>query len=249
MTDYGDADKELRKMVAFIMQEATEKCREIHVKADEEFNIEKAKLVHQETTAIQQQFERRVRQAEVRRKMYSLLGLGYFNIYVFCKKNSAQSNQLNKARLKVLQAQDEAIDEIMESIRVRLAQKITEKSSYKAIMTDLILQCLFRCMDDEGTSKEILLRVKRTDVDVAADAMRAAQLKFKEHTGYQISCQLDQDHHLDEGSIGGVLASSAGGRILLSNTLSTRLELASEALLPVIRAELFGPSQTRKFFD
>jgi len=107
MTDYGDADKELRKMVAFIMQEATEKCREIHVKADEEFNIEKAKLVHQETTAIQQQFERRVRQAEVRRKMYYQISV---YIIIFSWK-SAQSNQLNKARLKVLQAQDEAIDE------------------------------------------------------------------------------------------------------------------------------------------
>lgn len=64
-----ETGKELRKMVAFIMQEAGEKCREIQVKADEEFNIEKAKLVHQETTAIQQLFERRVRQAEVRRKM------------------------------------------------------------------------------------------------------------------------------------------------------------------------------------
>jgi len=64
-----DAGKELRKMVAFIMQEASEKCREIQVKADEEFNIEKARLVHQETAAIEQQFERKVKQTETRRKM------------------------------------------------------------------------------------------------------------------------------------------------------------------------------------
>ncbi|KAJ2322728.1 V-ATPase V1 sector subunit E, partial [Coemansia sp. RSA 2681] len=35
---------EMNKMVAFIRQEALEKAREIKVKADEEFNIEKAKL-------------------------------------------------------------------------------------------------------------------------------------------------------------------------------------------------------------
>lgn len=64
-----EAGKELRKMVAFIMQEAAEKSREINVKADEEFNIEKAKLVRQETTAIEQQFERKIKQAEVKRKM------------------------------------------------------------------------------------------------------------------------------------------------------------------------------------
>lgn len=65
-----EANKEMRKMVAFIMQEASEKCREIGIKADEEFNIEKAKLVHQETAFIEQQFQKRFKQAEVKRKMY-----------------------------------------------------------------------------------------------------------------------------------------------------------------------------------
>lgn len=64
-----EASKEMKKMVAFIMQEAAEKCREIQVKADEEFNIEKAKLVHQETTAIEQQYARKLKQAEVKRRM------------------------------------------------------------------------------------------------------------------------------------------------------------------------------------
>ena len=35
-------------MTAFIKQEASEKAREIEIKADEEFAIEKAKLVQQE---------------------------------------------------------------------------------------------------------------------------------------------------------------------------------------------------------
>lgn len=64
-----EAGKEMKKMVAFIMQEADEKCREIKVKADEEFNVEKAKLVHQETVAIEAQFERKLKQAEIKRKM------------------------------------------------------------------------------------------------------------------------------------------------------------------------------------
>jgi V-type H+-transporting ATPase subunit E len=64
-----EASKEMKKMVAFIMQEAAEKSREIHVKADGEFNIEKAKLVHQETAAIETQFGRKIKQAEVKRRM------------------------------------------------------------------------------------------------------------------------------------------------------------------------------------
>lgn len=66
-----EASKEMKKMVAFIMQEATEKSREIQVKADEEFNIEKAKLVRQDTVAIEQHYARKLKQAEVRRRMYA----------------------------------------------------------------------------------------------------------------------------------------------------------------------------------
>lgn len=65
-----EASKEMKKMVTFILQEASEKAKEIRIKADEEFNIEKAKLVRQETTAIENNFSKRLGMAEVKRKMY-----------------------------------------------------------------------------------------------------------------------------------------------------------------------------------
>lgn len=55
--------------MAFIKQEALEKAREIKVKADEEFNIEKAKLVRQETLAIEAFYQKKTKQADVLRKM------------------------------------------------------------------------------------------------------------------------------------------------------------------------------------
>ena len=65
-----EASKEMKKMVTFIMQEASEKAKELRIKADEEFNVEKAKLVLQETTSIEANFSKRLCQAEVKRKMY-----------------------------------------------------------------------------------------------------------------------------------------------------------------------------------
>ncbi|CAJ0839038.1 16027_t:CDS:2 [Entrophospora sp. SA101] len=59
---------EMNKMVTFIRQEAIEKAREIKVKADEEFNIEKAKLVRQESINIEALFQRKFKQAEVQKK-------------------------------------------------------------------------------------------------------------------------------------------------------------------------------------
>ena len=50
-------------MTAFIKQEALEKAREIQLKADEEFAIEKSKLVRQETAAIDTLYEKKFKQA------------------------------------------------------------------------------------------------------------------------------------------------------------------------------------------
>lgn len=78
---------EMRKMVAFISQEAMEKAREIRVKADEEFNIEKAKLVRSEAIHIENSFTKKVKQSSVQRKMYcvdeiSRLLLNFFTLVV-----------------------------------------------------------------------------------------------------------------------------------------------------------------------
>lgn len=79
--------------VAFIRQEANEKAREIRVKADEEFAIEKvrellleqaraelipmgliqAKLVKQEQQAIDAQYEKKRKGAETSQKMFVVL--------------------------------------------------------------------------------------------------------------------------------------------------------------------------------
>lgn len=55
--------------MAFIKQEAVEKAREIQIKADEEFAIEKAKIVRQEAINIDSQYEKKTKQAEVAQKM------------------------------------------------------------------------------------------------------------------------------------------------------------------------------------
>lgn len=55
--------------VAFIKQEAVEKAREIQIKADEEFAIEKGKIVRQEAINIDAQYDKKKKQALVAHKM------------------------------------------------------------------------------------------------------------------------------------------------------------------------------------
>lgn len=72
-------------MMAFIEQEANEKAEEIDAKAEEEFNIEKGRLVQQQRLKIMEYYEKKEKQVELQKKIQS-------------------SNMLNQARLKVRSA-------------------------------------------------------------------------------------------------------------------------------------------------
>ena len=56
-------------MVQFIHQEAREKASEIKLKADEEFNIEKLRMVESEKQKIRATFEAKEKQVEVTKRM------------------------------------------------------------------------------------------------------------------------------------------------------------------------------------
>lgn len=67
--DDDEVKHELNKMVQFIKQEAEEKARELRVKADEEYEHEKAKIVAQEQKHFDSVYDKKDKQATVARKM------------------------------------------------------------------------------------------------------------------------------------------------------------------------------------
>ncbi|KAL6615729.1 hypothetical protein ACP70R_037999 [Stipagrostis hirtigluma subsp. patula] len=69
----ADVAKQIQQMVRFIRQEAEEKASEISVSAEEEFNIEKLQLVEAEKKKIRQEYERKEKQVEVRKKISMML--------------------------------------------------------------------------------------------------------------------------------------------------------------------------------
>lgn len=56
-------------MMAFIEQEANEKAEEIDAKAEEEFNIEKGRLVQTQRLKIMEYYEKKEKQIEQQKKM------------------------------------------------------------------------------------------------------------------------------------------------------------------------------------
>ncbi|PWY97231.1 ATPase, V1/A1 complex, subunit E [Testicularia cyperi] len=211
---------EMKKMVAFIKQEAVEKAREIQIKADEEFAIEKAKIVRQEAINIDSQFDKKKKQAEVAQKI-------------------AQSNQTNKSRLKILQTREQHLQSLFDAARDKLSDITKDQGAYKKLLGDLILQGLLQLMESKVT-----VTVKSGDVQLAQDAAKEAEKAFKDKSGKETSVSVQEG--LGKDSAGGVVLAGHSGKIVVNNTLDERLRLLEDRMLPEIRLDLFGPNQNRK---
>lgn len=216
---------ELRKMTAFIKQEAMEKAREIEIKANEEFEIEKSKLVRQETDAIDKDYEKKFKQASLSQQI-------------------TRSTVANKTRLKVLGARQEMLDDIFEQARKKLADGVKDKKKYQTVLKNLILEGLYALNE-----KDVQIRARKADYDAAKKAIDEAVKEYKQKLNKETSASLIEGEPLPEGSAGGVIIIGGNGKIEISNTFEARLKLLEDSAAPAIRESLFGKNPNRKFFD
>ncbi|KAF7553028.1 hypothetical protein G7046_g7217 [Stylonectria norvegica] len=218
-------DNELRKMTAFIKQEAMEKAREIEIKANEEFEIEKSKLVREETDAIDGQYEKKFKQATMSQQI-------------------TRSTVANKTRLRVLGARQELLDSIFEDAQKKLADGSKDKGKYQKVLQGLILQG-FYAMNESN----LQIRSRKKDFEPVKKAIDEAIKEYKKQVGKDITAKVDEAQPLPEGITGGVSIVGGSGKIDINNTFEARLELLEESAAPAVREALFGLNPNRKFFD
>ncbi|KAI1025851.1 hypothetical protein LB503_006778 [Fusarium chuoi] len=218
-------NNELSKMTAFIKQEAMEKAREIEIKANEEFEIEKSKLVRQETDAIDSQYEKKFKQATMSQQI-------------------TRSTVANKTRLKVLGARQELLDNIFEEAQKKLAEGAKDKGKYQKALKGLLLEGFYALNEPE-----LQVRARKKDYDVVKKAIEDAAKEFKKELGKDITAKIQEDDPLPEGIAGGVVVISGNGKIDIDNTFEARLRLLEESAAPAVREALFGKNPNRKFFD
>lgn len=220
-----EVNKQIAHMVNFIEQEAKEKVDEINVKAEEDFNIEKGRLVQQEKLKIMQQYERKEKQVEVERKI-------------------ASSNALNAARLRLLEKQDALLKGIFEVASKRLSEQAHDKAKNKAIYEGLVTESLVSMLEEN-----VEVRTRKSDLDIVKSVIGAAVAKATEMSKQKYKVTVMEDQFLPEDCCGGIEMSAQGGRIKVVNTLQNRLDAATSQTLPAIRHSLFGASSSRSFFD
>lgn len=167
---------ELKKMTAFIRQEALEKAKEIQIKADEEFAIEKSKLARQETSSIDSQYEKKFKQASMSQQI-------------------TRSTLANKTRLKVLSARQELLDDLFDKASKKLQGYAEDKGTYQEICKNLILEGLYALNEDKAQ-----VRARKVDYDVVKRSIEDAKKEYEENAKKGVAVDLDQKNPQPEGS-------------------------------------------------
>lgn len=163
-------------MTAFIRQEALEKAREIEIKADEEFAIEKSKLVRQETAAIDSSYEKKFKQAAMSQQI-------------------TRSTVANKSRLRVLTARQELLDDLFEQSRNKLGSVTKDKKQHQELLKNLILEGLYPMNESK-----VSVKAKKTDYELVKTAITAAAKEYKSKVGKDIKVELDEANPLPSES-------------------------------------------------
>lgn len=221
-----DVQKQLKHMMAFIEQEANEKAEEIDAKAEEEFNIEKGRLVQQQRAKIMDYYEKKEKQVELQRKIQN-------------------SNMLNQARLKLLKAREDHIKGVLDEAKARLTKLSGDPAKYRSILKGLIIQALFQMLEEVG-----VLRCRKHDVDLVGELLPSCLEELKRvWPGRNLRISIDRANFLGADTAGGVELLARDGKIRVVSTMESRLDLISQKMIPEIRNTLFGPNPNRRFLD
>jgi V-type H+-transporting ATPase subunit E len=164
-------------MIVFIQQEAAEKVEEIKVKAEEEFNIEKSRLVSQQRVKIIEYYDKKEKQIQLQKKIQL-------------------SNLANASQLSVLKACDDYVQTLKEEARKQLAILNEDRSKYPTILGNLIAQGLFLLLE-----KDVTLRCRRQDIDLVKQLIPDAIHRYKQQfTQRDIHVTVDEKNFLPEDS-------------------------------------------------
>lgn len=222
----ADVTKQIQHMIAFIQQEAAEKVEEIEAKAEEEFNIEKSRLVSQQRVKIIEYYDKKEKQIELQRKIQ-------------------HSNLANASRLSILKARDDYVQALKEEARKQLAILTQDRSKYTTILGNLLAQGLFLLMESDVT-----IRCRKIDYDLVQQLIPEAVHRYKnELKQTKIQVSVDNKNFLADDSAGGIELYAMGGKIKVSNTIEARLSMIFNQILPEIREKLFGANLNRKYHD
>lgn len=219
----ADVQKQITHMMAFIEQEANEKAEEIEARAEEEFTIEKGRLVQQNRLKINEFYDRKEKNVEMQRKI-------------------GASNLLNKSRVEVLQAQEAHVKGVLEDAQKQLGVITRDSARYSLLLQNLLTQGLCQMMEPTVTVK-----CRQVDHSLVEAAVPRSIEDYTRMSKLPCNVIIDTNNWLPAYVCGGIELAVRNNRIKISNTLEARMDMLSQQMLPEVRAMLFGKNENRKF--
>jgi len=208
-----EASTQVTHMRDFILHEAKEKADEIAAKAEQDYIVEKQRLVEEEKLRIKKEFERRESNVALETKI-------------------ANATETNKNKMLVLQAAAGQIEEVYNAA--------FEQMKRSNIATD---QTLLKGLIEEAIR---MIQLDSVTVRCRAEDKAAVQQAIASCSGAKItldSTPITVDPsvtNISNACIGGVLVFSDDGKVVVSQSLNARLQVAYDTALPVIKPVLFN---------
>lgn len=213
--DDKEVETRLNHMVAFIEQEANEKVEEINSKTEEECHIIKNQLVEDEKNKINTVFDKKLNEAQLRWKREEHKARGFGSI-------------------QIRHGQYGAVYDILEETYLRLKHIPCKKDEYKKIMKNLILEGLYLLMEHH-----VVLFCRKRDIELVEEILSKVVAKYHHNTKENVVVTIRRDVYLSCATIGGVELRSLNEKIIVNNTLDSRLHRIFKEKMPYVRSMLF----------
>ncbi|KAG5437726.1 hypothetical protein PCANB_000439 [Pneumocystis canis] len=210
MLSDNQVNSEMQKLINFIKVEAMEKAREIHIKSNEEFSVEKAKIVHQEMIKIDEFYKQKMKKTAINQQI-------------------SKSNIINSTRLKLLEEREKVLSEVFKDVVEILSSLSQNETRYQEL-----LRGLYQLMEEN-----VIIRGRQSDSTIIEKAINDAVEIFRDETHININVMIDNEY-LSSNGLGGVIIFEANKNVSINNTFEERLNLLKIEALPIIRLILFG---------
>jgi len=211
-----DAERQVSHMRDFILHEAKEKADEIDAKAEQDYTVEKQRLFEEERLRIKKEFERREKNVATQTKIEN-------------------ATETNKNKMKVLAAAAQQVEEVYSAAFEALQAVPKDSSRYSALLKDLMqegvkmlgldsVKVSCRAEDEAAVKQAIASLSGGAKVEIATEPLTVdASVK-----------------NVPNNCIGGITVASEDGKVVVSQTLNARLQVAYDTAMPVIKPVLFN---------
>jgi len=166
--DKEQIEQQIKHMVSFIKQEAIDKANEIAQTAQEDFILEKNRLVLAEKSRIMKEYERKEKNVEVQKRI-------------------AHSNEINQSRLKALRAREDALQVIFTEAKSQLTTLSSKTDKYKKLLHRAIIEALIKI--DEP---EVSIQVRKEDLNIINEVLTNVKQDYTKKTGKSVNLTIDQ---------------------------------------------------------